>query len=83
MRDVARLPKGTAVTFDFVFPPETFSPKRRVIFDRLAERVSAAGEPFQLFFTDAQLGVELAELGFRRMELADRPAERTLLSESG
>ncbi len=71
LRDVARLPKGTAVTFDFVFPPETFSPKRRVIFDRLAERVSAAGEPFQLFFTDAQLGVELAELGFRRMELAD------------
>ena len=40
-------------------------------FDRLAERVSAAGEPFRLFFTEAQLGVELAEIGFRRMELVN------------
>ncbi len=71
LRDVARLPEGTAVTFDFAFPPESLSPQRRVIFDRLAERVSAAGEPFQLFFTDEQLGEELANLGFRRMELAN------------
>ena len=72
LRDVARLPEGTAVTFRFrVSAGDAVSPKRRVIFDRLAQRVSAAGEPFQLFFTDAQLGVELAELGFRRMEHAD------------
>ncbi len=71
LRDVARLPEGTAITFDFAFPPETLTPKRRAIFDRLAERVSAAGEPFRLFFTEAQLGVELAELGFRRMEFVN------------
>jgi methyltransferase (TIGR00027 family) len=71
LRDVARLPEGTAITFDFAFPPETLTPKRRAIFDRLAERVSAAGEPFQLFFTESQLGVEMAEIGFRRMELTD------------
>jgi methyltransferase (TIGR00027 family) len=71
LRDVVRLPAGTAVTFDFVFPPDTLGPKRRAIFDRLAERVSAAGEPFQLFFTDPHLGAELAELGFRKLELAD------------
>jgi methyltransferase (TIGR00027 family) len=71
LTDVAGLPEGTTITFDFVLPPETLSPKRRAVFDRLAGRVSAAGEPFQLFFTEAQLGVELAELGFRRMELAD------------
>jgi methyltransferase (TIGR00027 family) len=71
LRDVARLPGSSAITFDFVFPPETLTPKRRAIFDRLAERVSAAGEPFRLFFSEAQLGVELAEIGFRRMELVD------------
>jgi methyltransferase (TIGR00027 family) len=70
LRDVARLAAGSAITFDFAFPPETLTPNRRAIFDRLAQRVSAAGEPFQLFFTEAQLGVELAELGFQRMELA-------------
>ena len=71
LRDVAQFPEGSAITFDFAFPPETLTPQRRAIFDRLAERVSAAGEPFQLFFTAAQLGVELAEIGFRRMELVD------------
>jgi methyltransferase (TIGR00027 family) len=69
--DVARLPEGTAITFDFVFPPETLTPKRRAIFDRLAQRVSAAGEPFRLFFTPAELQRELHALGFRRIELTD------------
>jgi O-methyltransferase involved in polyketide biosynthesis len=71
LRDVARLPEGTAITFDFAFPPETLSPERRVIFDRLAQRVSAAGEPFRLFFTPAQLESELRIAGFRRVEQVD------------
>ena len=71
LRDVARLAAGTAITFDYAFPPHTLTPQRRAIFDRLAERVSAAGEPFQLFFTEEQLGVELAEIGFRRMDLVN------------
>ena len=71
LRDVAHFPEGSAITFDFAFPPETLTPQRRAIFDRLAERVSAAGEPFQLFFTAAQLGMELGEIGFRRVELVD------------
>ena len=69
--DVARLPGGTAITFDFVFPPETLSPQRRVIFDRLAQRVSEAGEPFRLFFTADQLERELRALGFRLVEQTD------------
>jgi len=71
LRDVARLPERTAITFDFAFPPETLSPERRVIFDRLAQRVSAAGEPFQLFFTPAQLETELRAAGFGRIEQVD------------
>jgi methyltransferase (TIGR00027 family) len=69
--DIVRLPEGTAITFDYVFPPESLNPKRRAIFDRLAQRVSAAGEPFRLFFTPAQLERELHALGFRRIEQAD------------
>lgn len=66
--DVARLPEGTAISFDFAFPPDTLSPKRRAIFDRLAGRVAAAGEPFRLFFTPHQLERELRALGFRHVE---------------
>jgi methyltransferase (TIGR00027 family) len=66
--DIVRLRRGTAITFDYAFPPETLSPKRRAIFDRLAQRVSAAGEPFRLFFTPDQLDRELRGLGFRRVE---------------
>lgn len=69
--DIVRLPQGAAITFDYAFPPETLSPKRRVIFDRLAQRVSAAGEPFWLFFTPDQLERELRALGFHRVEQTD------------
>ena len=68
---IAKLPSGTGVTFDFCFPPETLTPQRRQIFDRLAERVATAGEPFQLFFTPEQVGAELQQAGFRRVEQVD------------
>lgn len=68
---IGRLPAGTAVTFDYVFLPETLSPKRRAVFDTLAERVAAAGEPFRLFFKQDELELELARAGFSRFEQAD------------
>ena len=64
--DIASLPAGTAVSFDYVFPPESLGPQRRAVFDRLAQRVAAAGEPFQLFFTPEQLETELASAQFHR-----------------
>jgi methyltransferase (TIGR00027 family) len=69
--DVARLPTGTGICFDFAFPPETLSPQRRLVFDHLARRVAAAGEPFQLFFTPGQIESELRGQGFHRIEQAD------------
>jgi methyltransferase (TIGR00027 family) len=69
--DVARLSAGTGICFDYAFPPETLSPKRRVVFDLLAQRVAAAGEPFQLFFTSEQIEAELRSQGFHRIEQAD------------
>lgn len=68
---IGRLPAGTAVSFDYAFPPETLSPKRRRVFEVLSERVAAAGEPFQLFFTPKKLEEELRAAGFRRIEQFD------------
>jgi len=65
---IANLPAGTAVSFDYAISPETLGPEGRLAFDRLAERVAAAGEPFQLFFTPETLEQELQRAGFRRME---------------
>ena len=68
---MVKLPAGTAVTFDYVFSPETLSPQRRMVFDLLAGRVAAAGEPFRLFFAPEELEAELRRAGFRRFEQLD------------
>jgi methyltransferase (TIGR00027 family) len=71
LNDIARLPAGTGISFDFAFPPDTLTPKRRKVFDTLAHRVAAAGEPFRLFFTAEKLESELHALGFTRIEQVD------------
>ena len=68
---VAQMPAGSAVSFDYAVDPETLSPIGRVAFDRLAERVAAAGEPFRLFFTPETLNRELEHVGFHRVEQVD------------
>jgi methyltransferase (TIGR00027 family) len=68
---IGTLPTGTAVSFDYVFSPDTLSPKRRQIFDTLAKRVEAAGEPFRLFFAPDELEGELRRAGFQRIEQLD------------
>ncbi|MGC1463121.1 MAG: class I SAM-dependent methyltransferase [Terracidiphilus sp.] len=68
---IGRSPAGTGVSFDYVFSPDTLSPKRRLVFDTLAKRVEAAGEPFRLFFAPDALERELRVAGFQRIEQAD------------
>lgn len=68
---IAQLAAPTALSLDYAFPPETLTPKRRAIFDRLAGRVKAAGEPFRLFFTPDQMDSELRRAGFQRSEQID------------
>ena len=68
---VGSLPAGTGLAFDYSLPPETLTPERRAIFDRLAGRVAAAGEPLQLFFTPGQMETELRDAGFHRVEQVD------------
>jgi methyltransferase (TIGR00027 family) len=68
---IGQLPAGTVVTFDYVFAPDTLSPKRRQVFNTLSERVAAAGEPFRLFFAADELENELHRAGFHRFEQVD------------
>ncbi|HUV68613.1 MAG TPA: class I SAM-dependent methyltransferase [Terracidiphilus sp.] len=68
---LGKLPAGTAVTFDYVFSPDALTPKRRKVFDTLAKRVKAAGEPFRLFFAPSELEIELHRAGFKRIEQVD------------
>ena len=55
---------GGGVAFDFGIPRERLSIGQRMIFDALAARVSAAGEPWQSFFDPDDLARELRHLGF-------------------
>jgi O-methyltransferase involved in polyketide biosynthesis len=65
---VAQMPAGSGMSFDYAVAPETLSPIGRIAFDRLSERVAAAGEPFRLFFTPEDLATELRGAGFKRIE---------------
>jgi len=71
LRVVAQMPAGSAMSFDYAVAPETLSPIGRIAFDRLSERVAAAGEPFRLFFTSEDLEAELRRVGFKRIEQVD------------
>jgi methyltransferase (TIGR00027 family) len=71
LETIAKLPLGTAVSFDFALSPHTLSPLRRLAFNALAQRVARAGEPFRLFFTLEELETEFHRVGFRRFEQLD------------
>jgi methyltransferase (TIGR00027 family) len=68
---VAQMPAGSAMSFDYAVAPETLSLIGRIAFDRLSERVAAAGEPFRLFFKPDDLAAEIRRAGFQRIEQVD------------
>ncbi len=81
---IAARPAGSGVTFDYGQPRHTLPPDEQLIFDELAARVAKAGEPFQLFFTPADIARELAafsrheDLGgadLNRLYFQNRPDE--------
>lgn len=65
---VASMPKGSGVVFDYAVPRSSLSFLGRLAFDRLASRVAAAGEPFQLFFEPGALADQLRSMGFQSIE---------------
>ena len=74
MRLLARFTAGSEVVFDYSQPREALPPVEQLMHDSLSARVALAGEPFQLFFTPAQLAEELEWLGMRVVEDLDSAA---------
>jgi methyltransferase (TIGR00027 family) len=69
--DVARMPAGSGVGFDYGLSPEVLGPLHRLALKALSDRVAAAGEPFKLLFTPEELERELRQAGFARIEQRD------------
>ncbi len=65
---VGGLPRGSGIVFDYMDRPETLTQPRRKIFDGLAKRLAASGEPLRLFFSAQELEEELRRAGFDRSE---------------
>ena len=63
-------PAGSGVVLDYGQPRSALPFLEKLAHDSLAERVQLAGEPFQLFFTPAEIAVELVSNGraFRNIE---------------
>jgi methyltransferase (TIGR00027 family) len=73
--ELARLPGGTEVVFDYANPPHAIEEKPARDFHRaMAERVAASGEPFRCYFDSAELHARARKLGFSEIEDLDRAA---------
>lgn len=68
LRDVASLPGGTRVVFDYANPPADLSPEQRARHEARAARVAAIGEPWVSYFRTAELTESLRELGLTDIE---------------
>lgn len=68
------LPDGSGIVFDYGIPPSSLSGLSRVVFDRMAERVAAAGEPWITFFDPEELRALLQRCGFNRADDYDSVA---------
>ena len=67
-RYVASLPSETEIVFDYGLPRRSLSFLGRLVFDRMASRVAAIGEPWKTFFTPDDLLRLLHSVGFRAVE---------------
>jgi methyltransferase (TIGR00027 family) len=65
---IASLPTGSGVVFDYVLSPAILDARGRAVFERMAERVSAAGEPWRTAFVPEELARDLRALGFVTVE---------------
>jgi len=78
LSDMARMPSGTGVGFDYALSAEVLTPIRRLALEALAERVASAGEPFKLLFAPDDLERELRDAGFTRISQLDSKQLNTL-----
>jgi methyltransferase (TIGR00027 family) len=75
LSELARLPAGAEVVFDYANPPDRIAePATRTYHEQMAERVAASGEPFWCYFDSAELHARTSALGFSEIEDLDRAA---------
>jgi methyltransferase (TIGR00027 family) len=73
--ELARLPGGAEVVFDYTTPPEAIAEASTRNFHReMAARVAASGEPFRSYFDLGELHARARQLGFAEIEDLDRAA---------
>jgi methyltransferase (TIGR00027 family) len=78
---IAAMPERSGIALDYSLAAEELSPRMQAARKSLAQRVAAAGEPFQLFFQSDQMEHELKSAGFARIEQVDaRELNRTYFS---
>jgi len=65
---VARLPKGSAIGFDFSVLPSLMNPVERLIVQIVKQQIAAMGEPWLSEFDPAALREKLLGLGFAEAE---------------
>lgn len=75
---IGSLPDGSGVCFDYGVSPANMGPSRRAVYEALAARVAAAGEPFRTLFDPDDLEHELTRAGFHRAEQFDSARLNTL-----
>jgi methyltransferase (TIGR00027 family) len=72
--ELAGLPGGAEVVFDYANPPDRREAAARTYHEQMAERVAASGEPFRCYFDSGELLARARELGFSEVEDLDRAA---------
>lgn len=73
--ELAELPGGVEVVFDYANPPHTIEQTATQAFHRaMAESVAASGEPFRCYFETDDLHARTRKLGFSEIEDLDRAA---------
>lgn len=68
LRFLGAMAAGSGVVFDYPLTREALGESERRVLDELSARVAKIGEPFQLFFTPAQLTEELISVGWRVLD---------------
>ena len=68
LRFIASRPAGSGVVFDYALSPAILDARGRALFERMAERVSAAGELWQTAFVPEELVRDLRAIGFTTVE---------------
>jgi len=73
--ELARLPGGAEVVFDYANPPDRIEEAAtRTYHEQMAERVKASGEPFKGYFDSGDLHARARDLRFSEIEDLDRAA---------